>query len=345
MRAYLLILTALLAGCGSEPGDVDLRSAAVLVEAVDDVPERASGPAVAGAPEGAWTTDGKVEPSTWEGASFEIPGVVAEIYVKRGDRVQAGQLLGRIDITERLERLEAARDGYDTTRRSLPVARQRSKEKPPEWLVDEMEDRLAELRDDIERQDVDQRRIQEVAEAEDPQARAREIAVSLSRRHTSVPRRATVKRAAKERLNIALVDDFRSRMDKLQADIDRAELVSPISGVVVDVNVYVGDQWNTRDTQPSFELMDPASMVLRADLPLRRARLLVEGEPVWVEVEVDGAMRPMEGRVREIAEEPRYERKSDGEVVAEARSVYILLPRSGLGGVAIGARARVAFLQ
>jgi multidrug efflux pump subunit AcrA (membrane-fusion protein) len=347
----LLLAAAVLVGCPAPEEDVGLRSAAVLIESEDDVPEAAAGdaprqPPIAGAPDGAWVTTGKVEPESWETASFAIPGIVAEVYVQRGDRVVAGQPLGRIDITERLERLEAASDGYETTKRSLPAARRQSADKPPDWLVAEMEERRAALQDELDRQDMDQMRIQRLAAAEeDPEAAAREIAVALSRRHTKVPRRETVRRAAKERLNIALVDDFRSRMNQLQADIDLAELASPIDGVVVDVNVFAGEQWNTRSTDPSFELMDPGSMVVRADLPLRRARLLVEGEPVWVEIPIDGQPRAMEGRVRAVSESPVYERERGGAVVAEARRVTIILPRSRPDGIGIGAPARVAFLQ
>jgi hypothetical protein len=77
---------------------------------------------------------------------------------------------------------------------------------------------------------------------------------------------------------------------------------------------------------------------------VHRARLLVEQEPVWIELVVGTQKGTIAGTVLEVADEPRYVRQRDGSLSAVGREVAFKLSR-GVKGLAVGDTARIAILE
>lgn len=353
MNRRILGLLPLLAGCqAAEDAAVRLRSSATLIESADeelstggpapvpgDIPS--DGP-IAGAPPDAWVVVGQVEAQTEARLGFEVPGEVESVLVSAGSAVRRGDVLGRLGTTDRARRLADAKDLHKRVVASLPVGR-RSSEQPPEYLIAEMQARLDELREALDSQQADRSRLQRAAELGGEEA-ARDLAIALSRRRSKPPSRRVIERAAKDRLNQELVDELASRINTLEFGMRASELRSPIDGVVVEVGVGPGEEWNTRSGGIAFHVVEPSSFVVRATLPEARARLLAEGEPVWLELHVgervgmvDGAVRTLDTRVWE-ATDPA------GESLGRRRLAWFA-PARIPAGLRPGEIARVALLQ
>lgn len=349
--AFLAALVLGLGGCPqSEPDAPLLRSAASLIEEgteqeLDpDAGMKSAGGPMEGAPEDVFVVEGLVQPEKFEWIGWEVPGTVGEVFVKAGDQVRAGDVLGQLSTDERQGRLDEARGEFDKAIRSLPAARRSTNvEKPPEYLLQEMRARLALVEQDAAQVQADLQRFRREAARGGEQA-ARDFVANNSRRRVRRPAMQSVKRANEERLNRELAQELDARMRKLEFALASAELKSPIDGVVVDVNVSPGDEWSTRGDAPAFEVVDPRALVVRAVLPVHRARLLVEQEPVWIELVVGTQKGTIAGTVLEVADEPRYVRQRDGSLSAVGREVAFKLSR-GVKGLAVGDTARIAILE
>lgn len=294
-----------LLGCPpASEGGVKLGSAAVLVDSGEDVPDVPSLPtraAIPGAPPDAVLADGEVEPADFAEVWIDVPGKVARIFVSSGDPVRKGDVLAELETVDREERLAEARRRLRDARASS-IGGTRTGEEPPEWLKSELRRRLESAEARAASEDYDRRRIVEAGLAGDEhEASQRAIAIA-SVRQRGARSGTAARRAAEERIAAALVDELGGRVRSLEDDIANSVVRAPISGRVVSVRLSEGSQWNTRNVDPAFEILDPTNLVVRAAVPVGLAKVMREREVVWLDLG-DGSVEPIEGLVASIDEQ------------------------------------------
>lgn len=116
---YLLLVPAsafLFHGCGTPasgktPGVIKTESDTIPVQVI--ALDASSGPSSGIAVSGQFTTDDETE------LSFKTGGVIRSILVKEGDRVQQGQLLATLDLTEINTQVQQAQLGLEKARRDF----------------------------------------------------------------------------------------------------------------------------------------------------------------------------------------------------------------------------------
>lgn len=314
-RLLPFALMTLLLGCppGEESGDgVSLRSSAVLIETGEDtpdaVPDIAVSGAIAGAPADAFVTSGEAEPSSFADVRFHVPGTVSAVLVQRGDLVRKGDVLAELETAERQERLDEARRRLGQARTAAPGGT-RPGEQPPAYLEAEMEARLEDAQARAARSDGDRDRVTSIGVERGEHAASERALAIAGVRNRGNRRGSVVRRAAGERVAAALVDDLSSRVRQLEDAIQNSVIRAPVSGQVIDVNVEVGSNWNTRSTKPSVSILDPLSLVIRAGVPAALAKVMRPREVVWIEI--DG--KPIEGSAWQIGEDELRLPSEDGE--------------------------------
>ena len=122
-----------------------------------------------------------------------------------------------------------------------------------------------------------------VREGEDA---ARDLAISIAgiRNRGDSSSEQARHRAADTTLAMAVLSELQTRVRNLEDAVAMSRLSSPLAGLVIGVDAEVGVQWNTRDTRAAFEIVDPASYVVRVSVPSARARRFEAGEAAWVEL-------------------------------------------------------------
>lgn len=353
MRRDLLASLALLLLVGCPPDEpesgVQLRSSAILVEtgeadAIDGVdlpPDLPIHENVAGAPENAVVVSGHVEPSVFSELRFEVPGTVETVRVRPGTFVRQGEVLARLATDEREARLEEARSRLGDARAAAPGgSATRSGQPLPAWLEAEMEARLADVEKQVAHVEGDRARFARAAErGGDEEARDTAIRLALIRNGGTQRRTGVARRAGRERLAVALVDDLATRVRQLEDAIDRSTLRAPSAGQVVTINLYEGGQWNTRSVEPAFEILDPESFVVRAGVPSGLAKVMRPDEEVWIDL-LDGSPTAS-GRMIEITEGELRITDANGELV-NLREVIFEVAAAVSRAMEVGQPVRVA---
>ena len=283
------------AGCGADEGaEIALGSAALEIEsggAEEAPPVRIS--AIAGAPAGAVVLVGLVEPLTVTAVTFGVPGRVKSVYVKVGDTVGVGQVLGELETETRRLKLDETQRRWAEARSARPNAQRATPDgPPPDWMLDEADVLLEDAKKDLAASNTDLGQVRRAVQTQGEGA-AVARAIALHQGRTTRPSSVAVHRAAEDSLALSLVDDLAQRLRQLQDAIDESTLTTPVAGLVIGASPIPGTEWNTRGGEPAFEIVDPASYVVRAVLPASRARRLTPGENAWVELPSVGGAPPM----------------------------------------------------
>ncbi len=336
------LVVALLCSCSQPEEELSLRSSAVLVEE-EGAPGVPSLPAparpVQGAPQGSEIVLGMVEPLRFQKVDFEVPGVVAEVLVERGQKVTQGQILATLETEERQARLDDARARLKEAVRALPAGRNRSGGELPGYLQREMQARLSEVEERARYRATDQRDFQAKVSRGADEEEMRDMVWDIARRRNEKPRTEAIRRAHGEQLSIALVDDLESRTRQLEDALKYSSLKSPLDGVVVGMSVRPGQAWNTRSLDPAFEIVDPTALVVRAEVRSVRADTMKLREMVWIEL---GGEHVVQAGVKEISRDLRSRVDLETGEPRTIRLVAFELPSPLPPGVDVGTDARIA---
>jgi len=177
----------------------------------------------------------------------------------------------------------------------------------------------------MERSDL--RRLRQVL-ADGDEKDAALVAQDIASMRNPKPRMAATRRDNKERLARALADELAQRKRQLEFAIEESTIYCPLAGVVAGVYVAPGDDWNTRNVSPAFEILDPTSLVAEAVVPSGMASRLEHGDRAWVQLP-----QPMEGGAGEVVEtsvesiSARDIPVAAGADVVQVRQVIVRMPR------------------
>jgi len=239
-------------------------------------------------PAPAWVASapGKVEPVSGEvRIDALVPGRIAQVLVKVGDRVEAGDLIARLEDEEVDARLLAA-EGQVALRKQ-----ERDAAKAPRGA-------LADLRNaqdsaaDAERALAAARRRQDrlASERGDPAALAEaRKEVGEARRRLEAAREdlarqsaATTRSQDVRDINLTIA---RAKLSIAEAAIEKTKVRAPVAGTILQTPVRVGEIAGTGRDRPLAVLADLGRLRVRVDLDERNRGKVVVGQAVLVRSE------------------------------------------------------------
>jgi HlyD family secretion protein len=195
-----------------------------------------------------------------------VPGRIAEIYVKEGERIEKGQQVARLEDVDFKSGLAASRARAAAARSRIAIARAT----------------LAETKVQIERErPLVEKGVTAKATLDDLSARAASL-------------EASVRSAEAE----AMAADAEAR--SLETQLGSYIITTPISGTVIDKLVEVGEGVSPGFGTPGvLEVVDLESLVVEVDVPEVRLSTLVTGRPCEIVLDAYPTER-FEGKVKEI---------------------------------------------
>jgi HlyD family secretion protein len=285
--AFLLLMTGLVFKAGADgpytaPLDKDKQAAARTAlprtggeDARVDLPE---GPRVAG--------NGLVEPADREvKVAAAVPGLVAAIRVKEGERVSAGAVLVELDAAAERAALAAAEADVSAAETELARSRKGLRAEDVDAAVADAEAARARAelsKTTLARTETLARTGAATAEELD---RARQSAANDEATFRSIEAR---KRAAKlgsraEDIAVAAarVEAARARRDQARAVADRMVVKAPADGEILEVKFRVGEYYTPQGTEPLLVMGDTRVLRVRMDVDERDVSRVGIGAPAF----------------------------------------------------------------
>lgn len=251
------------------------------------------------------TSSGYVEPQLVTRVGAKIPGRVARVYVREGDRVKAGQRLLELEHADREAAVESARSRAATAEARVATARAN----------------LAETEQQARRQrQLAERGVAPAANAEDLEARAASLA------HAAKAAEAEVKSAEAE-------------IAALRVNLQYMHIDAPIAGIVTNKPPEVGELLGTENggvasTDKTLELADFATLEVETDVPEGRLHMVKLGAPCEISLDAFPGRR-YRGQAVEISSRVNRAKATVGVKVKFVDSAEGVLPDMA---------ARVSFL-
>jgi HlyD family secretion protein len=238
---------------------------------------------------------------------FEIPGRVADVAVREGDRVRAGQRLAGIDTTELEAALRAARSQAEAARSRLDelrsgfrveeVAQARAMLRAAKSRLANAEEDLARGRALFEGGAISRERLDQLATARDVTAAEAEAAAEQLRLLERGPRPEQVAAAR------ATLEAAEAEAGRLEARIGFSSVLAPFDGIVTVRHREPGE--TVAPGAPVLTVMDPGDRWVRIYVPENRAGRLRLGGPA--EIRADAYPdRTYAGEVMHIASEAEF---------------------------------------
>ena len=232
------------------------------------------------------TADAVIYPLHQAALSPKISAPVRKFFVQRGSHVRAGQLLAQLEdqdllaaVTDNQGAYEQAQAAYETaTRQSLPEEIQKA-ELDTKAARDAMQvaQKLYESQQNLFKQGATARKNVEDANLAYVQARNQyDLAVKHLQSLQAFGRQQELK-AAQGQLTSA-----RGKYEGAKAQLNFAELHSPIDGVITDRLLYAGEM--AAAGSPLMTIMDLSQIVARAHIDQQQAAVLKVGNSASISV-------------------------------------------------------------
>lgn len=230
---------------------------------------------------------GVVEASTENIAvGAALSGLVLEVYVPSdqvGTHVSAGQPLFRVDDRHLRAQLKVASAQLSSAEARLAKLRlqPRPEELPPSLAkVKSATANTARLADQFERA---KRLFERQAVAQDEfVVREREYEAATYEQARAQAEYDLIKAGAWQpdiEIAEAAISEARAQMEQVKTEIDRATVVSPVNGVVLQVNVRAGERISERENKALVVLGDISTYHVRVDIDERDIARFQRGTP------------------------------------------------------------------
>lgn len=214
------------------------------------------------------TFPGRVEASRRVELAFQVPGVLAQLPVKEGQRVAKGDLIAQLRQDEFLARLKVLQGELDQSRATLTALR--AGERPEEQLrrqavVRGAEARLVNARADFDRAArLVQSRAMPQAEFDRAQANYR-VAVEEQKAAVQSSEQATIGREEDIMANEASVRALEARVVEADIQLRDSTLKAPYDGVIA--SRFVEEGQNVRAKEPVVRFQDVDEIEVVVDVP------------------------------------------------------------------------------
>lgn len=253
---------------------------------------------------------GKVQPIETVNITSELAGRLVAVYVNRGDRIKAGQVLARMHATEKEAQLVQAKGqlaeaeaGYAKARngsRSEEIGRARARVASALSQVDLSAKKLKRYRSLAQEGAIAQQALDEYIQADRSARASLQEAQQQLQEVVSGSRPEDIDRAA------AQVAAARAASEQIQAQLDEAVVRAPFDGIVTDKYANVGaiitptlPGSTTASATPSSILELTSGLQILVDVPEANIAQIEVGQPVKI-VAYAYPNRTFEGKVRQI---------------------------------------------
>lgn len=282
-----------------------LLAAAALIFTIASVRKMATSPVQAAPPQEPPSSDfrqqiagvGMVEPAS-ENVAIGVPvsGLVTEVRVKPGDRVQRGQALLRLDDRELRAELALRESAVELAAARLSRLRSapRAEDIPPaEARVEQAKAQLADAESQLRiiESVTDRRAIR----TEDLERRRWAVSVAKAGLREAEASLAHVKAGAWEqdiRVAEAELNQARQQVQRIQADLDRLTVTAPIAGVILQVKVRPGEFAAAGPlTQPLILMGSGGPLHVRVDVDEKDAWRLRPGAQAYASLRGNARLR------------------------------------------------------
>jgi HlyD family secretion protein len=231
----------------------------------------------------------------------KISAPVKIFYVKRGDRVQKGQLLAVLENRDLAAAAQENKGGYDqaqaayetTTAASLPEELQKAQlDVTGAKKLLQAQQKIYDSRQDLYAQGALPRKELDQAGVDLTNARNQyEIAQRHLAHLLAVGRQQTLKSASGQ------LESAKGKYLGAEAQLSYSEIRSPITGVVTERPLYPGEM--AAAGTPLLTVMDTSQVIARAHIPQPEAALLKIGDPATVMA--PGEDNPVQGKVTVVS--------------------------------------------
>jgi HlyD family secretion protein len=228
--------------------------------------------------------------------SLPVPGLVAAVYVKAGDRVARGQRLFSLDDRDVRAELALRESNLDLAKARLARlnASPRPEELPPaEARVQEAEAQLSDAR--IQLQLIENVRDKRAIRVEDLERRRRGVQVAEAKlEEAKAALRLLQAGAWTKDIEVANADIEQSaaQVDRVRADLDRLTVTAAIKGEILQVKVRPGEYAAAGPlAQPLMLLGSVDELHVRADVDERDAPRVKPGATVVASIRGDAASK------------------------------------------------------
>jgi HlyD family secretion protein len=256
--------------------------------------------------------NGLVEPADRETkVAAQATGVIAKLYVKEGDQVEAGSLLVQLNNEVELALLQAAEADLAAERANRLRTRKGLREEDRDAATAEAQSAQArsELSSGVAA------RIEQVAKAgaatKDELDRARQQAQADAANYRVAVARLRAAKAGSRLEDIsfqaARVLSAEAKVAQAKAALARLAIRAPISGEILQVKVREGELYSVQGAEPLLIMGDTSKLRVRMDVDERDIAAVQKGADAYVTADAFGA-RKFAGKVVELSH--RFGRKN-----------------------------------
>jgi HlyD family secretion protein len=228
--------------------------------------------------------------------SLPVPGLVAAVYVKAGDRVTRGQRLFSLDDRDLRAELSLRESSLDLAKARLAklASSPRPEEIPPaEARIREAEAQLADAQ--VQLQLMESVRDKRAIRGEDLERRRRAVDIAQARVEEAKAALHLLKSGTwSKEIDVAQaeVQQAASQVERVRADLSRLTVTSPITGEILQCKVRPGEYAAAGPlTQPLMLLGSVDELHVRADVDERDAPRVKSGATVVASVRGDARRR------------------------------------------------------
>jgi len=233
-----------------------------------------------------------------------IDGVIAEIRVREGEQVEAGQVMAVINRNELAAQLGEARAAAESARAARARLLRGGRDDARQKAAAEIEAAKAEF----EQADARYQRYNRLfeqgvisADARDEAMRNRKVAeanLKASRENEKVvTAEPLIEERAKANAEVKLAED---RVRVITEMIAKCEVRAPVAGTVLRANMKTGEAYSTFTPQPILTLADTSNLRVRAEVDERDIDNIFVGQRARIQGEGLGDRKPA-GRVSRIS--------------------------------------------
>jgi HlyD family secretion protein len=241
---------------------------------------------------------------------FETAGRVTQVHVEEGDRVQAGQPLATLDTEELICRRDLAQARLDQAKANLATAQYSRDEElsiaqarldAKQTVLQREESNLQRLTTLLENLATSRQEFEDQVAAVDVlRAEVRSIEAELQLL------RSPAKPSEIEALQ-AVIAAAQSELRLAELELRRGQLVAPADGVVLTVNVQVGEWVSLQSPVPTVVTVDDSELRIRAFVEEADALAIETGLPVSIRKRTDYNALPMAGTITRVG--PQFDMK------------------------------------
>jgi len=231
----------------------------------------------------------------------KISAPVKQFYVNRGSKVHEGQLLAKLENRDLAAAAQDNQGAYDqaqaayaiATASTLPEDIQKAQgDTQAAKLALEAEQKLYDSRQDLYKQGAMPRKDLDQATVSLAQAKS---LYEIAQHHLDALMAGGKQQALKSAAG--QLESAKGKYLGAEAQLNYAEIRSPISGVVTDRPLYPGEM--AAAGTPLLTVMDISSVIARAHIPQEQAALLKVGDKATIAV--PGEDEPIEGKVTVVS--------------------------------------------